>query len=64
MVITESNRLITIITVRPFITPLRHIASVKKYRVIGSKKIFSHLFDEAIFAHEYILLYTVTFLHL
>ena len=64
MVITESNRLITIITVRPFITPLRHIASVKKHRVIGSKKIFSHLSNEAIFAHEYILLYTVTFLHL
>ena len=42
MVITESNRLITIITVRPFITPLRHIASVKKHRVIGTKKIFSH----------------------
>ena len=64
MVITGSNRLITIITVRPFITPLRHIASVKKHRVIGTKKIFPHLSNEAIFAHEYILHYIVTFLHL
>ena len=64
MVITESNRLITIITVRPFITPLRHIASVKKHRVKGTKKIFSQLSNEAIFAHKHILLYTVTILHL